>query len=1094
MMNIRKPFVTLLCLGVSTLPVVGCRAQTTGAQNTPVVPAQSAIGRANSLQQLLLSSFEADTSIGKAGWMLKDLGARPATVAPKMGQTAMLLHGEAEAAGAKGDFTVSGAVPGAAKLLGLWVHLAADANVARLGFQIHDAEGESLMATVPANWQGWKWVEVDLQDATITQTYPQVNKNNTVDMPVAGVHIAWFSKSAGPSSLSVDALVAATEVKDAPALMNVQISGAAWGETNAPLTTQQIVLTNFSEEARTAKVEYMVQPDSSLFSATPPDPNHGSDHAVGVKSWTEANGEKIEEGSLTDNKDWTHASLAWGKHKEAIQYLDLGQERTISRLSYLPGDANWAWKVELSASSDGKTYQPVPSLAEVDMHSKWGQQHLTPAQPFKARYLRFRHHNAGQEVNQISMPMTLSVYDGVADEKWEMPAAGETLAKGTLSQSIAARSFGTIDIKGDKPLSPGAYLIAAKVQDGARTQMLYRHFMVMPAALPSIADSRFGLNTSNYLLAPLHRRLGIGWVRFENMKWPMISPEPNVYRFDGTVKPWVVPHDVIMNAYNAQGLEVLPFLFQTAAYATSAPEAAKNRGDSYPPKDNAQMADFVFQTVARYGSKKHPPAVLKTADKKSGLNLINTYEIWNEPNLTDPGWGPWVGTSAQYNAMFRASAEAVKRADPSARVTNGGTAGIDVETMNTLLAPYTDGKKPLDFVDVLNVHYYSGRTAPELATNDPNADRSGNTQGARTYEDDLHRLVAWRDKHKPGLPIWMTETGYDSAGPFGTNEQTQAARLPRVVMMALAAGIEKVIVYREAGSTPSMHAASGVLRNDETLKPSWFTYATLIREMDSIKTGAMRLPYPDANVRLYGWTRGSETILSAWAIEGTANLNLQLDNSTITNAFGKTRQENLTGKLALSAFPIYIKKIGNMAGVKVLWEQAQRERENRKQEQARLAKLRAYLFDFGSKEHVGTIDIGDTRTFTPVPGAEVYEEAKGFGFLPGPAPKDNDAHWISDPLERDSTRLNPEHTFRLRARPGRYQLRIRINPQASGELSIKGALGGDKVFPLTKDSPAVATELEVGAEPLNFSITGYGDLRWLTLVEQSPTAVDKTMP
>ena len=1078
------------------MPLTGCQAQAAGqaqphaarASNLtgPIVPPESAMERiGGTTQRLLLSALEADASINKGAWKMNNLAteAAPASIVPKFGQAAIMLRGEAEVAGAKGDFGVHGEVPGKVQVLGAWVHLAPDSNVAKVGFQFTDSEGESFLAQVPADWQGWKWVEVDLQGAAPAQAYDQADKNKKVDAPLRGVNIAWFSKAAGPSSFAVDALVAATELAGTPASLSAEISGTSWGETNTPLATQQIVLTNFAGESRTAKVDYVVQQDSSLFSAPAPDAEYGTDHAIGAKSWTEAAGRKLEEGALTDGREWTNASLPWGSQKEAVQYVDLGQERLVSRLAYQAADANWAWKVDVSASADGKDYQPVAGLQNIDTHGKWGRQQIAIAQPFRARFLRLRHHNGGADVNQISMPSSLSVYDGVGDEKWELPNVGATVAKGSLSQPIAARSFGAVSIAGDKPLAPGAYLIAARVQDGTRTQMLQRHFMVMPAPLASVANSRFGLNTSNYLWASMHRHLGIGWVRFENLKWPMVSPRQDFFKFDG-VPPWNVPHDDVMAGYRANGLSVLPFLFQTADYASSAPADSK-RKDAFPPRDNALMADFVFQTVARYGSKKHPAQVLKTVDKKSGLNLINTFEIWNEPNLTDPGWGPWVGTSAQYNEMFRVAAQAVKRADPNARVTNGGTAGIDIETMNTLLAPYADGKKPLDFVDILNVHYYSGRAAPEIATNDPNADRSGRTEGARTFEDDLRRLTNWRDTHKPQTPIWMTETGYDSAGPFGTDERTQAARLPRVVMMALASGIEKVIVYRESGSTASMHAASGVLRNDDTLKPSWFTYATLIRELDGAQTGALRLPYPDPNVRLYAWTRGGETILSAWAIEGKANLSLKLGASIVTDAFGKAQQTNIAGALPLSVFPTYIKKIGNPAALQVLVAQAKREDATRKAEQTRLAKMRAYLFDFGTKNKLGTIDIGDTRTFVGVLGTEVYDEAKGYGFSPGAAGADNSAHWISDALERDSTRMNPEHTFRLKAKPGRYQLRIGIGPQANGELKLQGAVGGDKVFPITKDGPPVSAEIEVGDEPLSISNTAYGDLRWLSLVEQS---------
>ena len=1035
-------------------------------------------------QRLLLSSLLTDTGINKGGWMMKDLtaAAAPTSVTPKLGQKAMLLRGVAEAPGAKGDFGVYGAVAGKAKVLGMWVHLAPDSNVAKVGFQFTDGEGEAFLVQVPADWQGWKWVEIDLRGAAPAQAWDQSDKNKKVDAPLKEIHIAWFSKAAGPSSFAVNALVAATELTDTSAALSAEISGTAWGETDKPMATQQIVLTNFAAQPRTARIDYIVQQDSSLYSAPLPDRDGGTDHALGAKSWTEVGGKKQEDNFLTDGRDWTNASLPWGTHKEAMQYVDLGRERDISRLSYQAADANWAWKVDVSASSDGKTYQPVAGLQNVDTHGKWGFQQMAVPRPFKARFLRLRHHNGGQDVNQISMPSSLSVYDGVADEKWELPSVGTVVAKGSLSQAIAARSFGTTAIATDKPLAPGAYLISARVQDGTRTQMLQRHFMVMPAPLSSVANSRFGLNTSNYLLASLHRRLGIGWVRFENLKWPMVSPQPNVYNFHG-VAPWNLQHDDIMAGYKANDLKVLPFLFQTADYASSAPADSK-RKDAFPPKDNALMADFVFQSVARYGSKKHPNRVLKTADKKSGLNLINTFEIWNEPNLTDPGWGPWVGTTAQYNEMFRAAAQAVKRADPNARVTNGGFAGIDIETMNTLMAPYADGKKPLDFVDILNVHYYSGRTAPEIATNDPNADRSGNMVGARTYEDDLHRLIAWRDKNKPGIPIWMSETGYDSAGSFGTDERTSAARLPRVIMIALAAGIEKVIVYRESGSTASMHAASGMLRNDDTLKPAWFTYATLIRQLDGVQTGGLRLPYPDPNVRLYAWTRGTETILSAWAIEGNANLNLKLGASTVTDAFGKSRPANLAGTWPLSTFPIYIKNIGSPTVLQALVGQARRAAAARKTELARLAKTRAYLFDFGSRDKVGTIDIGDARSFTGVLGTDVYEQTKGYGFFPGVAGQDNSMHWVSDVLERDTTRMNPDHTFRIKASPGRYQLRVGIGPQGDGELRVKGAVGGDKVLRITKDGPPVATEIEVANEPLSVSNNAYGDIRWLSLIEQ----------
>jgi hypothetical protein len=431
--------------------------------------------------------------------------------------------------------------------------------------------------------------------------------------------------------------------------------------------------------------------------------------------------------------------------------------------------------------------------------------------------------------------------------------------------------------------------------------------MVMPPRIAVSRASRFGINASDVKLAPLHGRLGVGWVRFENLKWPMVSPKPGEYRFDGSVAPWHVDVDRILEAYTEEGMSVLPFLFMTADYASSAkPDVAANRRPFYAPADYATFGDFCFQTAARYGSAAHAADVLKTADKRSGLKRLHTFEIWNEPNLNAPSWGPWVATMEEYFELFRVAAEAVKRADPTATVTNAGYAGLEAETVAGLATyRYKDGKRPLDFVDVLNVHYYSGRTPPEVARIDINVQRGPKREGM-TYEEHLKRLVRWRDEHKPGLPIWLTETGYDTAGPYGVSERLQAARLPRVVMMALGEGIEKVFVYREKGSKPSHHAASGLLRDDNSVKPSWQTYATLIRALDGAVEGR-RLEHPDANVRVYEWrTRDGRATTAAWVIDGEGKLGLDLGPSVVTDAFGARRRADVRSDFPLSAFPVYL--------------------------------------------------------------------------------------------------------------------------------------------------------------------------------------------
>ena len=700
--------------------------------------------------------------------------------------------------------------------------------------------------------------------------------------------------------------------------LNANITGKDWAETNQPLPAQTIEVTQPASDTQPISIECIVERDPSLFSTDPPDPVFGSDIAVGKRSWTEVSGKIIETGSLTDNKDWTSVLLPWGTYTEATQTINLGSSQSIVHLSYVASDANWSWKADVLASQDGVTYKTIPSLRNIDMHQKWGRNNIDVPVPFTCRFLRLRYHDSGASVNAISMPGTLSVYTGAKPGQNSFPETGSVVYRTTQKLKVDTTGSATATVVDKKPMSAGAYFIVVRVNDGARSQLLYKHVFVMPAPMPRVnGDSRFGLNTSDYKLAPINRRLGIGWARFENMKWPMISPAPGVYNYLGN-PPWNLNYDQIIKAYRLQGISVLPFLMQTPEYATSAPATVTANREGYPPKDFSKMSEFVFQTVARYGSKAHPAAELNTADKISGLNEISDYEIWNEPNFHDPGWSSWVGTDTQFYTMFRAAAIAVKRADPHAKVTNGGLGGMDLDTVGALITPYPDGKRPLDFVDILNVHYYSARVAPEIAVVDANATRKDSPLKSETYEKSLHRLVSWRNHVKPTMPIWLTETGYDTAGPWGTDETTQAARLPRVIMTALAAGIDKVFVYRETGSSPSLFSAAGIMRNDGSLRPSWFTYATLIRQLDGVQRGASRLPTTNPNVRLYVWKRNKQTILTAWCIRGTENIGLKLGRATITDAFGSTETNANVNSLHLSTFPIYVVNISNLKSIAAL--------------------------------------------------------------------------------------------------------------------------------------------------------------------------------
>ena len=1058
-----------------------------------IIPNDSKIGtiQENS-QKILLNPMEQNSVLHKGGWHMTDLSAEPATIQPKVGSVALALQGVADIKGGKGDFTLSNNIPGVCNYLGAWVYLDEKSNIFKLGFQIHDSEGEAMLALFPANWKGWKWLEIEINENNFKQAYKQASKNSKPDQPLKSVHFVFFSNSKGVSSCIVDGLSAATIInQDTTTPFLATISKNVWGESNTTFKTD-VFLSNFTNKPVSCTINYSIQEDSSLYNSKAPDPLLGKDHALKAKSWVEVDGEKINNNFITDGENSTSYGTPYKKehYSDAFQFIDLGQERNIKKIDFKSGDANWCWGMDVLASPNGKVYTPVPDLQKINMHKKWGIFTIGPQKPFKARFLKL-HFKArdGKRANVIRMPASIMIYDGADDENMDIPKVGNEIEKGTKAVTIPAKSFAVVSLLSTKILPTGGYFIGLQATYGDITQVFYKNYFVMPESLENVtAVSRFGINASTPELAKLHKRMGMGWIRFENMKWAFISPEKGKYAFDGSVKPWGVNEDEIIKNYTTKyKLNYLPYVFQTPRWASSAPEKHRNfRG--FPPKNYNDYGTCIFQIVARYGSKKHPKNKLLTNDKLSGMNLMKVIELWNEPNLNAESWGPWVGSIEKYFDIFRIGAEAAKKADPNITVTSCGWAGISLDVIGKMATyKYPDGKTPLDFTDILNVHFYSGKADPECAVVDRNVQRGAKPKaGSRTYEEDLRDLVSWWKKIKPGKPIWLTETGYDVGGPIGRDERYQAAKLPRCTMMAFAAGIEKVFVYREKGSTPTQHAGAGFLRNDKSIRPSWFAFATLIRQLHGVKTNKVFSLHFQGNKNIWGylWDKDGKKVFSVWALDDKSKLPLDLGQCTVTDSFGLKKKINVNGNLKLSIFPVYITDISNIKPLSKLVRIAEKNEKVRVAKQKKLASLKKYLFDFGSREFIGVLKgFGPTKNFTTVLSNEIYDKRKKYGFTPKAL--DNEVKkWISDLKEKDGVKVRHQE-FIFKAKPGKYKLEVGAVPFAKSEkITIKGIVGGEITLDITKLNSKISQNIEVNRKPISISFGNYTSLRWITLIEK----------
>ncbi len=268
--------------------------------------------------------------------------------------------------------------------------------------------------------------------------------------------------------------------------------------------------------------------------------------------------------------------------------------------------------------------------------------------------------------------------------------------------------------------------------------------------------------------------LGAHWIRLD-LSWEDIQPdEPDSYqwqRFDRVVK-----------AARARGLNLLPTIAYTPKWAR---QADCHAGQSCPPADPAAFAAFARKAAERYTPMG-----------------ITTWEIWNEPNISD-FWAP-APDPAAYDTLLRLTTAAIRSVDPKAYLLLGGLAAVGTNpkigfmSQTDFLAAVCElgGNK---LVDAISYHPY---TYPYLPTDDTSFGTA--FQRISTYSSD--NLVAVLDRYgTPDEPIWITETGAPTNGPGAVADGTTIPLNASHVTDALQARIATASVTA-AGNNPHVAA------------------------------------------------------------------------------------------------------------------------------------------------------------------------------------------------------------------------------------------------------------------------------------------------
>lgn len=245
--------------------------------------------------------------------------------------------------------------------------------------------------------------------------------------------------------------------------------------------------------------------------------------------------------------------------------------------------------------------------------------------------------------------------------------------------------------------------------------------------------------------------LGAGWARLY-VDWSQIEQEKGLPQ-----EHLLEDFDHRIQGYRDRNVKVLLTVFRAPQWAAKDPHADVNKTNQ-PPARAEDYAAFVASLAARWKGK------------------VAAYEIWNEPDLAK-WWHP-APNAGDYTALLKAAGQAIRAADPAARVITGGTAGANVG----FLAAMYDAGMTKDDLDGIGVHMSTACRVdmPGVYYREPDG-RIG--QFAFTGYREMYQESVERGE---GEQIWMTELGISTltdtcaegsgAGsrPAGVSEEQQA--------------------------------------------------------------------------------------------------------------------------------------------------------------------------------------------------------------------------------------------------------------------------------------------------------------------------------
>jgi len=314
---------------------------------------------------------------------------------------------------------------------------------------------------------------------------------------------------------------------------------------------------------------------------------------------------------------------------------------------------------------------------------------------------------------------------------------------------------------------------------------------------------------------------------------------------------------------------------------------APYNGRAKMPKNLEHWKAFVTQVVKRY------------SDKKYGSLLY--YALVNEPAAT----AYWNDSAENYALLLKATHEALKEANPSAKLVLGS---IPIEVVvnqpsrqqffkKVFNYKYSDGSSAEDYFDVVDIHIYDKPTS---------------------FKKYVDKVNSWLSRPKPMI---MTETAGSSDPKYGGTLAKQAGEVIKRFVTAFGLGIQKVY-WQPFNDHKALNVGGmdrfnedGLLDEGLNPKPSYYTFQLMVNKLkgfsniESFGEGTYKFSFGKREPVYVLWSEGAVK---------KVNMKDKINSSTllvthIIEKQGRTTPQTETvtaGTVTVSDSPIFVEAVG----------------------------------------------------------------------------------------------------------------------------------------------------------------------------------------